>query len=224
MKTEVKICGLKTAEAVERAVALGASHIGFIFFPKSPRNIEPDDAGRLAERVRGRAKVVAVTVDADSDDLDEIVSALSPDILQLHGSESPERVLSIKALYGLPVMKALSIREAGDLDRIDPYVGIADRFLLDAKPPAGSELPGGNGVSFDWRLLDALDGGVDYMLSGGLNADNIGQALALTGARAVDISSGVESAPGVKDVKLMDAFFEAVRRAEVERPRSGSKT
>ncbi|WP_081159060.1 phosphoribosylanthranilate isomerase [Ensifer aridi] len=224
MKTEVKICGLKTAEAVERAVALGASHIGFIFFPKSPRNIEPDDAGRLAERVRGRTKVVAVTVDADSDDLDEIVSALSPDILQLHGSESPERVLSIKALYGLPVMKALSIREAGDLDRIDPYVGIADRFLLDAKPPAGSELPGGNGVSFDWRLLDALDGGVDYMLSGGLNADNIGHALALTGARAVDISSGVESAPGVKDVKLMDAFFEAVRRADVERPRSGSKT
>ncbi|MCA1368784.1 phosphoribosylanthranilate isomerase [Bradyrhizobium sp. BRP14] len=224
MKTEVKICGLKTAEAVERAVALGASHIGFIFFPKSPRNIEPDDAGRLAERVRGRAKVVAVTVDADSDDLDEIVSAVGPDILQLHGSESPERVLSIKALYGRPVMKALSIREAGDLDRIDPYVGIADRFLLDAKPPAGSELPGGNGVSFDWRLLDALDGGVDYMLSGGLNADNIGKALALTGARAVDISSGVESAPGVKDVKLMDAFFEAVRRAEVERPRSGSKT
>jgi len=224
MKTEVKICGLKTAETVERAVALGASHIGFIFFPKSPRNIEPDDAGRLAERVRGRAKVVAVTVDADSDDLDEIVSALSPDILQLHGSESPERVLSIEALYGLPVMKALSIREAGDLDRIDPYVGIADRFLLDAKPPAGSELPGGNGVSFDWRLLDALDGGVDYMLSGGLNADNIGKALALTGARAVDISSGVESAPGVKDVKLMDAFFEAVRRADVERPRSGSKT
>ncbi|WP_026619458.1 phosphoribosylanthranilate isomerase [Ensifer sp. WSM1721] len=224
MKTEVKICGLKAAEAVEHAVSLGASHIGFIFFPKSPRNVEPDDAGRLAERVRGRAKVVAVTVDADSDDLDEIVSALNPDILQLHGSESPERVLSIKALYGLPVMKALSIREAGDLDRIDPYVGVADRFLLDAKPPAGSELPGGNGVSFDWRLLDALDGGVDYMLSGGLNADNIGKALALTGARAVDISSGVESAPGVKDVKLMDAFFEAVRRAEVERPRSGSKT
>jgi phosphoribosylanthranilate isomerase len=218
MKTEVKICGLKTVEAVERAVALGASHTGFIFFPKSPRNIEPDDAGRLAERVRGRAKVVAVTVDADSDDLDEIVSALNPDMLQLHGSESPERVLSIKALYGLPVMKALSIREASDLDRIDPYLGIADRFLLDAKPPAGSALPGGNGVSFDWRLLDVLDGSVDYMLSGGLNAENIGEALALTGARAVDLSSGVESAPGIKDMKLMDAFFEALRRAEVERP------
>ncbi len=224
MKTEVKICGLKTTEAVEHAVALGASHTGFIFFPKSPRNIEPDDAGRLAERIRGRAKIVAVTVDADNDDLDEIVSVLRPDILQLHGAEVPERVLTVKAIYGLPVMKALSIREASDLDRIDPYLGIVDRFLFDAKPPAGSELPGGNGVSFDWRLLDALDGSVDYMLSGGLNAENIGEALALTGARAVDTSSGVESAPGVKDLKLMDAFFDAVRRAEAVRPRSGSKT
>lgn len=224
MKMDVKICGLKTAEAVEHAVSLGASHTGFIFFPKSPRNIEPDDAGRLAERIRGRAKIVAVTVDADNDDLDEIVSALRPDILQLHGSEDPERVLTVKAIYGLPVMKALSIREASDLDRIDPYLGIVDRFLFDAKPPAGSELPGGNGVSFDWRLLDALDGSVDYMLSGGLNAENIGEALALTGARAVDTSSGVESAPGVKDLNLMDAFFDAVRRAETVRPRSGSKT
>ncbi|NRP69180.1 N-(5'-phosphoribosyl)anthranilate isomerase [Ensifer psoraleae] len=224
MKTDVKICGLRTAEAAERAVALGASHTGFIFFPKSPRNIEPDDAGRIAERIRGRAKTVAVTVDADNDELDEIVSALKPDILQLHGSESPDRVLSIKAVYGLPVMKVLSIREASDLDRIEPYLGIADRFLFDAKPPAGSDLPGGNGVSFDWRLLDALDGGVDYMLSGGLNANNIGEALALTGARAVDISSGVESAPGVKDLKLMEAFFDAVRRADGERTRAGSKT
>jgi phosphoribosylanthranilate isomerase len=217
MKTEVKICGLKTTEAVEHAVSLGASQAGFIFFPKSPRNIEPDDAGRVAERVRGRAKIVAVTVDADNDDLDEIVAALNPDILQLHGGESPERVLTVKAIYGLPVMKALSIREISDLVRID-------RFLFDAKPPAGSELPGGNGVSFDWRLLESLDGSVDYMLSGGLNAMNIGDALALTGARAVDISSGVERAPGVKDLKLMDAFFDAVRRAEAERPRSGSKT
>ncbi|MQX48584.1 phosphoribosylanthranilate isomerase [Sinorhizobium medicae] len=214
MKTEVKICGLKTAEALERAVALGASHTGFIFFPKSPRNIEPDDAGRLAELARGRAKIVAVTVDADNDDLDEIVSALHPDVLQLHGSENPERVLAIKALYGLPVIKALAIREASDLERIAPYIGIADRFLLDAKPPAGSDLPGGNGVSFDWRLLDALDANVDYMLSGGLNASNVEDALALTGARAIDTSSGVESAPGIKDLTLMDAFFEAIRRAE----------
>lgn len=215
MKTEVKICGLKTAEAVDRAVTLGARHTGFIFFPKSPRNIEPDDAGRLADRIRGKAKIVAVTVDADSDLLDEIVSALSPDMLQLHGNESPERVLTVKAVYGLPVMKALSVRDADDLKRIEPYIGIADRFLLDAKPPEGSELPGGNGVSFDWRLLDALDEGVDYMLSGGLNAGNIGEALALTGARAVDTSSGVESAPGVKDLKRMEEFFDAVLRAEM---------
>ncbi|WP_438751149.1 phosphoribosylanthranilate isomerase [Pararhizobium sp. O133] len=216
MKTEVKICGLKTAEAVDKAVALGASHTGFIFFPKSPRNIEPDDAGRLAERIRGRAKIVAVTVDADSDVLDEIVSALSPDMLQLHGNESPERVLTVKAVYGLPVIKALSIRDADDLRRIEPYIGIADRFLFDAKPPKGSELPGGNGVSFDWRLLDTLDDSVDYMLSGGLNADNVGEALALTGAKAVDTSSGVESAPGVKDLKRMEEFFDAIARAEAD--------
>ncbi|MCK3778281.1 phosphoribosylanthranilate isomerase [Ensifer sesbaniae] len=224
MKTEVKICGLKTAEAVERAVALGASHTGFIFFPKSPRNIEPDDAGRLADLIRGRAKIVAVTVDADNDELDEIVSALNPDILQLHGSESPEQLLTVKAMYGLPVMKALSVREALDLEKIDAYIGIADRFLLDAKPPAGSDLPGGNGISFDWRLLDALDGSVDYMLSGGLNANNIGEALAQTQARAIDTSSGVESAPGVKDLKLMESFFNAVRQAEAGMPRSGSRT
>lgn len=216
MKTEVKICGLKTAEAVDKAVALGASHTGFIFFPKSPRNIEPDDAGRLAERIRGKAKIVAVTVDANSDILDEIVSALSPDMLQLHGNESPERVLTVKAVYGLPVIKALSIRDADDLRRIEPFIGIADRFLFDAKPPKGSDLPGGNGVSFDWRLLDALDDSVDYMLSGGLNADNVGEALALTGAKAVDTSSGVESAPGVKDLKRMEEFFDAIVRAEAD--------
>ncbi|KSV65517.1 N-(5'-phosphoribosyl)anthranilate isomerase [Sinorhizobium sp. GW3] len=220
----MKICGLKTAEAAERAVALGASHVGFIFFPKSPRNIEPDDAGRIADRIRGQAKIVAVTVNADNDELDEIVSALNPDILQLHGSEDAERLLTVKAMYGLPVMKALSVREASDLEKIDAYIGIADRFLFDAKPPKGADLPGGNGVSFDWKLLDALDGSVDYMLSGGLNADNIGEAMAQTNARAIDISSGVESAPGVKDLKLMESFFNAVRQAEAGMPRSGSRT
>ncbi|MGE6785087.1 phosphoribosylanthranilate isomerase [Ensifer adhaerens] len=224
MKTQVKICGLKTAEAAERAAALGASHVGFIFFPKSPRNIEPDDAGRIAEKIRGQAKIVAVTVNADNDELDEIVSALNPDILQLHGGESAERLLTVKAMYGLPVMKAFSVREASDLEKIDAFVGIADRFLFDAKAPVGSDLPGGNGVSFDWKLLDALDGSVDYMLSGGLNAENIGEAMAQTCARAIDISSGVESAPGVKDLKLMESFFNAVRQAEAGMPRSGSRT
>ena len=221
MKLDIKICGLKTGEAVDRAVALGASHVGFIFFPKSPRNMEPADAGRLAARVRGRAKIVAVTVDADSDMLDEIVDEVSPDILQLHGKESPERLLTVKAVYGLPVMKAFSVREADDLKKIDPYIGIADRFLFDAKPPVGSELPGGNGVSFDWKLMHLLDAGVDYMLSGGLNKDNIAEALRLTGAPGIDVSSGVESAPGVKDLGLMEAFFEAARKAECETAAAG---
>ncbi|MBN9057350.1 phosphoribosylanthranilate isomerase [Shinella sp. PSBB067] len=216
MTLDIKICGLRTGEAVDKAVALGASHIGFIFFPKSPRNIEPSDAGRLAERARGRARIVAVTVDADSDTLDEIVDQLSPDILQLHGSESPERVLNVKAVYGLPVIKAFSVREADDLKKIDPYIGIADRFLFDAKPPANSELPGGNGVAFDWNLMHLLDGGVDYMLSGGLNKDNLAEAIRLTGAPGIDASSGVESAPGVKDLGLMEEFFEAARKAERE--------
>lgn len=213
MKPDIKICGLKTPEAVERALSRGATHIGFIFFPKSPRHIEPDLAGRLAEAARGRAKVVAVTVDADNDDLDEIVDLLRPDILQLHGQESPDRVLTIRALYGLPVMKAFSVREAADLEKIDPYIGIVERFLFDAKPPKGSELPGGNGVSFDWTLLQSLDGSVDYMLSGGLNRENVAEALAVTHAPGIDISSGVESAPGVKDVAMIDTFFDAVKEA-----------
>lgn len=213
MKPDIKICGLSTPDAVDRAVANGASHIGFIFFEKSPRNIEPDIAGVLADRVRGRAKIVAVTVDADNDELDDIIALLRPDILQLHGHENPERVLAVKALYGLPVIKAFSIRDGDDLKRIAPYIGIADSFLFDAKPPAGSDLPGGNGVSFDWQLLRMLDDDVDYMLSGGLNKDNVADALTETGARAIDVSSGVESAPGVKDLGMIDEFFAAVERS-----------
>lgn len=220
---DIKICGLKTPDTVQRAVDLGASHVGFIFFPKSPRNIEPADAAELADLVRGRARIVAVTVNADNDDLDEIVSLLRPDILQLHGGESPERVLTVKAVYGLPVMKAFSVREAADLEKVDAYIGIADRFLFDAKPPAGSDLPGGNGVSFDWTLMDALDGSVDYMLSGGLNKDNVGEAVAVTRAPGIDVSSGVESAPGVKDIGRMEEFFEAVRRATGRVAAAGSR-
>ncbi|MCM2396563.1 phosphoribosylanthranilate isomerase [Rhizobium sp. S95] len=222
MKPDIKICGLTTAEAVDRAVERGASHVGFIFFGKSPRNIEPDIAGKLADRVRGRAKIVAVTVDADNDDLDEIIALLKPDILQFHGKESPERMLTVKAVTGLPIMKAFSIREPDDLKRVEPYIGIADRFLFDAKPPVGSDLPGGNGVTFDWSLLRTLDASVDYMLSGGLNKDNIADALRETGARGIDVSSGVESAPGVKDLHKMDEFFAAVEGASIREPASGS--
>ena len=217
MTFSIKICGLKTAEAIDLAVRRGATHIGFIFFAKSPRYIEPVDAGRLADAVRGRVKIVAVTVDADQDFLDEIVSEVRPDILQLHGHETPEDLLRIKAFYALPVMKALSIRDPDDLERIEPYIGIADRFLLDAKPPAGSELPGGNGVTFDWRLLDALDGDVDYMLSGGLSKNNVGEAIRTIRSTGIDVSSGVESAPGVKDLSLMDEFFDEALRAVSDR-------
>jgi phosphoribosylanthranilate isomerase len=213
MTLDIKICGLKTGEALAAALDNGASHVGFIFFPKSPRYIAPDEAGRLRQAAGGKAKAVAVTVDADDATLDTIVAAMSPDMLQLHGGETPERVSAVKARYGLPVMKAFSIRDTADLVAIERYRGIADRFLFDAKPPKGAELPGGNGVPFDWRVLAALAPDIDYMLSGGLNAENIGEALRLVGPAGIDISSGVESAPGVKDVGLIEAFFRAVRAA-----------
>ncbi|MBV2142073.1 phosphoribosylanthranilate isomerase [Falsochrobactrum sp. TDYN1] len=214
MVLDVKICGLKTPEAVTAALDGGATHIGFIFFPKSPRHLAPAQAARLREAARGRAKVVAVTVDTDDVALDEIVAQLNPDMLQLHGHETPERVRDVKARYGLPVMKAFAVREALDLAAITPYRGIADRFLFDARPPKGAELPGGNGIAFDWALLDALDADVDYMLSGGLNAGNIAEALLKTKAPGIDVSSGVERAPGEKDVRLIEEFFQAIARAD----------
>jgi phosphoribosylanthranilate isomerase len=217
MALDIKICGLKTAEAVAAALAGGASHVGFIFFPKSPRNIEPEEAGRLRLAARGHAKAVAVTVDADDAFLDRIVAAMAPDMLQLHGSETPERVAEIRARYGLSAVKAFSVREAGDLAAIEPYRGMADRFLFDAKPPKGSELPGGNGIAFDWSLLSAVFPGTDYFLSGGLNAQNIGEALRVANPPAIDISSGVESATGVKDPALIAAFFRAVDNAREHR-------
>ncbi|MBZ9743032.1 MULTISPECIES: phosphoribosylanthranilate isomerase [unclassified Mesorhizobium] len=217
MALDIKICGLKTDQAMAAALAGGASHVGFIFFPKSPRYVEPAEAGRLRELARGKALAVAVTVDTSDAFLNEIVEKMQPDMLQLHGSETPDRVTELKARYGLPVMKALPLSEVADLDRIKPFIGIADRFLFDAKPPKGSELPGGNGVAFDWRILAGLDAGVDYMLSGGLNAANIGDALRLANPPAIDISSGVESAPGVKDPALIEQFFRAVRAARDDR-------
>jgi len=218
MTIEIKICGLSTPEAVDRAADLNADMAGFIFFEKSPRHVAIDTAAALAERARTRGlATVAVTVDMDDAGLDEIVARMKPDWLQLHGGESPERAAGLKARYGLPVMKAFAIREAADLERIAPYGGSADRFLFDAKPPKGSDLPGGNGVSFDWRLLATLDGAASYMLSGGLTKDNVGEALRISGADMVDVSSGVESAPGVKDLNMMDAFVRAVHDADKRR-------
>ncbi|TIR64538.1 MAG: phosphoribosylanthranilate isomerase, partial [Mesorhizobium sp.] len=195
----------------------GASHVGFIFFAKSPRFVDPAEAGRLRQAAIGKAKAVAVTVDADDALLDEIVARMQPDMLQLHGSETPVQVAELKTRYGLPVMKVLSVSEAADLERIKPYVGVADRLMFDAKPPKGSQLPGGNGVAFDWRILAGLDAGLDYMLSGGLNAANVGDALRLANPPGIDISSGVESAPGVKDPALIEQFFRAVRAARDDR-------
>ncbi|MEI9403320.1 phosphoribosylanthranilate isomerase [Mesorhizobium argentiipisi] len=217
MTLDIKICGLKTDAAMAAALAGGASHVGFIFFAKSPRYVEPAEAGRLREAARGKAKAVAVTVDADDAFLDEIVAKMQPDMLQLHGSETPARVAELKARYGLPVMKALSVSEAADLQRVKPFVGVADCFLFDAKPPKGSQLPGGNGVAFDWRILAGLDAGVEYMLSGGLNAANIGDALRQASPPGIDVSSGVESAPGVKDPALIEQFFRAARAARDDR-------
>ncbi|TKB97179.1 MAG: phosphoribosylanthranilate isomerase [Mesorhizobium sp.] len=217
MALDIKICGLKTDKALAAALAGGASHVGFIFFAKSPRYVGPAEAGRLREAARGKAKAVAVTVDASDVFLDEIVDKMQPDMLQFHGAETPGRVAEVKARYGLPVMKALPVSEAADLERVKPFIGIADRFLFDAKPPKGSELPGGNGLAFDWRVLAGLDAGVDYMLSGGLNAGNIGDALRLANPPGIDVSSGVESAPGVKEPALIEQFFRAVGTARDNR-------
>ncbi len=213
MKPDIKICGLSTPDTVAAALNGGASAVGFIFFAPSPRNVEPEQAAALRQAARGRAKAVAVTVDADDAFLDAIVGAMRPDLLQLHGKETPARVAEIKARYGLPAMKAISVREASDLDAMAGYRGVADRLLFDAKPPRNAILPGGNGLSFDWRLLAALDPGLDYMLSGGLNAANVGEAIRLLDPPGLDISSGVESAPGVKDTDLIAEFFAAVRAA-----------
>jgi phosphoribosylanthranilate isomerase len=216
MKPLIKICGLSTPETVAAALDNGADMIGFIFFPKSPRNVRPEQAGKLRQAAIGRAKAVAVSVDASDAALDAIVSGMRPDMLQLHGHETPERVREVKARFALPVMKAVSVRERADLDQIAPFIGIADKFLLDAKSPKGSELPGGNGVSFDWTLLSALDPSLDYMLSGGLNAGNVAEARRVTHAPGLDVSSGVESAPGVKDIGLIEQFFAAVSAAGVK--------
>jgi phosphoribosylanthranilate isomerase len=218
MTLDIKICGLTTREALDAAIDAGASHVGFIFFAKSPRNIEPEDAAALSAAAKRRARSVAVTVDAGDAFLDALVAAMKPDMIQLHGKESPQRVADVKSRYGLPVMKAFAIASAQDLAAIAPYRGIADRFLFDAKPPKGSDLPGGNGVSFDWKLLAGLDPDIDYMLSGGLNAANIGDALALAAPPGIDVSSGVESAPGIKDTALIEEFFEAVGRARIGSP------
>jgi len=209
---KVKICGL-TREADMLAVAkTGVSYAGLVFFAKSPRNLGLAQARDLALAAPPGLAKVALTVDADDDMLDAILHEVPLDMLQLHGRETPQRVSALKARYGLPVMKALGIADAEDLHKIDLYAGVADQLLIDAKPPTGSALPGGNGLAFDWRLLQARKyWALPWMLAGGLSAQNVAQAVQLTGARQVDLSSGVESAPGLKDADQIAAFMQAVQ-------------
>lgn len=213
MSLLVKICGLSTPETIEAALAAGADELGFVFFPKSPRHVELEQAARLAAQVGSRAGRVALSVDASDPVLAAIIEALRPDLLQLHGRETPERVAEVRARFGVPVMKALGISGARDLTAAQDYLPVADRLLFDAKPPRDAQLPGGNGVSFDWRLLAGLDLPKPYMLSGGLDPANVATALAVTGAPGVDVSSGVERRPGVKDPALIHAFVAAARNA-----------
>jgi len=213
MFLDIKICGLKTPEAVAAALDAGASHVGFIFFGKSPRNVAPAEAAALRAAASGRAQAVAVTVDADDALLDEISTAMQPDAFQLHGRESPQRVAEVKARYRRPVIKAFSGGAPADRAAIGAYGGVAARSLFDATPPRDAVLPGGNGVAFDWSVLSGLPRGVDYFLSGGLNAANVGEALRIANPPAIDVSSGVESAPGVKDLRLIETFFRAVAAA-----------
>ncbi len=213
MSLVVKICGLSTLEALDVALDAGADMVGFVFFPPSPRNLSFKAAAALEGRVRGRAKKVALSVDADDTLLSYIVDALGPDILQLHGSETPMRVAAIKAQFKLPVMKAIPVEAKGDLAAIARYAAVADQLLFDARAPREATRPGGLGRSFDWQLLQNLAPGVPFMLSGGLDAGNVAEALRLTRAPGVDVSSGVERAPGEKDADKIRAFVRAARAA-----------
>lgn len=214
MTTDAKICGLKTVEDLDAAIAGGAAYIGLVFCEVSPRHLEFSVARRLAEHARGKAKIVALSVDADDAAISAIVDATAPDILQLHGRESPARVAEVKSAFGHPVIKALPIRSADDLALVDGYIGVADLILFDAKPPEGASRPGGHGRSFDWTILrDLKDRNMPYMLSGGLHPDNVGDAIQMLRPAAVDVSSGVESAPGIKDAALIERFLRAVKTA-----------
>src|SRR5262245_51037283 len=216
MSVLVKICGLKTSDALDVALEAGADLVGFVFFAPSPRHVGVEAARALGKRVRGRAQKVALSVDADDDWLAASIEALKPDLLQLHGRETPERVAAVRARFGLPVMKALPIAERTDLSAIRPYVGVVDRLLFDARAPKDATRPGGLGRSFDWQLLENLDPGVPFMLSGGLDPGNVAEALRITRAPGVDVSSGVESAPGEKDLDKIRAFIRAARSGAVE--------
>ena len=210
----IKLCGLSTPATLEAALDCGADMVGFVFFPPSPRHIGFEQARDLAGITGSRALKVALSVDADDAFLDEIVGALAPDILQLHGREPPERVAAIRARHGLPVMKALGVSAEADFASLSAYEAVADRILFDAKPPKDATRPGGNGHAFDWGLLRSRAFQKPWMLSGGLNGQTIEAAIAATRPPGIDVSSGVESAPGVKDPALIEAFMARARAAQ----------
>ncbi|MCA1909864.1 MAG: phosphoribosylanthranilate isomerase [Magnetospirillum sp.] len=210
MSVAVKICGLTDEDAIDAAIDAGADYLGFVFFAKSPRNIAPDRAAELTQFVEGVDKV-GLFVDADDTFLDEVLGHVRLDLLQFHGNETPERLDRVRAEFGLPVMKVLAVGSAADLERVADYADVCDMLLFDAKPPTGSELPGGNAVSFDWNILKGFKAPLPWMLAGGLTAVNVAQAIKASGAKAVDVSSGVESAPGVKDAAKIAAFIKAAK-------------
>ncbi len=211
MPIDVKICGLDRAESVDAAVSGGAKLVGFVFYPPSPRNLTPDQAADLLSRVPDSVLKVGLFVDPDDRDINAVLGAGKLDLIQLHGSETPVRVSAIKAYAGLPVMKVISLADEGDLKTAERYYPVADRLLFDAKPPKDMKnaLPGGNALAFDWQLLSNADIPLPWMLAGGLTAENLAEAVDTSGATAVDVSSGVESAPGVKDVQKIQAFLKA---------------
>ncbi len=213
MDVRVKICGLREEAHVAAAVEAGARYVGFVFFGRSPRNVTVEVAARLAATVPPGVAKVALVVDATDAALDSIVAAVPLDMLQLHGQESPERVAGIRARYGLPVMKAVGIAGPEDVQKIATYGKVADQILVDARAPKGAVLPGGNGLSFDWTLIARKYWPCPWMLAGGLTQENVAEAIRLTGARQVDVSSGVEIAPGVKDAELIRAFVAAAQAA-----------
>ncbi|MCP3404429.1 phosphoribosylanthranilate isomerase [Bradyrhizobium sp. CCGB01] len=214
MSLLVKICGLSTRETLETALDAGADMVGFVFFPPSPRHVSLEVGRELGRQVKRRALKVALTVDADDATLDNIMDALSPDILQLHGKESVARLRDIKQKFGRPVMKAVPVATAADLAVLPGYAEVADRILFDARAPKDATRPGGLGAAFDWHLLENLELKLPYMVSGGLDARNVAEALRVTRAGGVDVSSGVERASGVKDPEMIKAFIRAARATQ----------
>jgi phosphoribosylanthranilate isomerase len=214
MTLSVKICGLSTRDTLDAALTAGADMVGFVFFPPSPRHIGLDVARDLGREAKGRAIKVALSVDADDALLANSIDALQPQILQLHGKETVARIRDIKQKFGLQIMKAIAVETAADLANLPGYAAVCDRILFDARAPKDATRPGGLGVTFDWRLLEGLALQIPFMVSGGLNAENVAQAVRVTRAGGVDVSSGVERAPGIKDPDLIRAFIRAARASE----------